>query len=128
MHLSRRIIYGDAARLFLLLLFRIVGGQIGRDALPGLAMIARAKQKLRADVDRSGLRRAHVNRRVPVITQLTFFVARQRLDAARFMRLAIDAADVAALRFGVDIVGIGWIGENPETIAAVNIFPATAGK
>ena len=96
-HLGGRIIDGDAARLFLLLLLRIVGRQIGRDALPRLSVIARAKQKLCANVNRPVLRRAHLYRRVPVIAQLTFLVVRQRLNAARFMRLAIDASDVAAL-------------------------------
>src|SRR5262249_13088809 len=51
MHLCRGIVHGDTAGLFLLLFFRIVGGQVGRDALPGLAMIARAVEELRSDVD-----------------------------------------------------------------------------
>ena len=55
---------------FLLLLFGIVGRQIRRDALPGLPVIARAEQKLRADIDRPVLRRADVNRRVPVKAEL----------------------------------------------------------
>src|SRR5262249_23875150 len=49
-HLGRRVIDGDAARLLLLLLLGIVRAQIGRDALPGVAAVARAKQELRAHV------------------------------------------------------------------------------
>ena len=64
-----------------------------------------------------------MNRRVPVVAQLPFFVIRQRLNAARLVRLAIDAPDIAALRFGVDVIRIGRIGEHPEAVAAINIFP-----
>ena len=42
-HLGGRIIDRNAARLLLLLLLRIVGRQIGRDALPRLTVIARTK-------------------------------------------------------------------------------------
>src|SRR5207247_3161460 len=40
-HLGRGVVDGDAARLLLLLLQRIVGRQIGRDTIPGLSKIAR---------------------------------------------------------------------------------------
>jgi hypothetical protein len=46
-HLGGRVVYSDAARLFLLLFLRVVGRQIRRDALPGLTLIARAEQELR---------------------------------------------------------------------------------
>src|SRR5580765_3480143 len=88
-------------------------------------MIARAKQKLRADVDSSG--RTHVNRRVPVETHLAFLVIRQRLNVARFKSFAIDAPDVTTLRLGVDIIRIGRIGKDPETIAAVDVLPTVVG-
>src|SRR5205085_7334689 len=101
--------------------------QIGRDALPRLSVIARAKQKLRADVNRSVLRRAHLNRRVPVVAQLAFLVIGQWLNAARLVRLAIDAADVAALRFGIDVIGIGRICKYPESVAAIDVFPTVVG-
>ena len=55
-HLGRRVVDGDAAGFLLLLLLRIVRGQIRRDAIPAVAVIARAEQELRADVDRRLLR------------------------------------------------------------------------
>ena len=42
-HFRRRIVHRHATGLFLLLFLRIVCGQIGRNALPVLAVIARAK-------------------------------------------------------------------------------------
>ena len=74
-HFRRRIVDGDAARLFLFLFLRIVRRQVGRNALPGLAMIARAKEKLRADIDRPFLVRRNGHRRIPVPAQL-FLVVR----------------------------------------------------
>ena len=97
MHLRRGVVDCDAAGLLLLLLLRIVGGQIGRDALPRFAVIARAEEKLRADVDGPLLRGAHVDRRVPVEPHLPLFVIGERLDGALLVRLAIDAADLSAL-------------------------------
>src|SRR2546423_1885854 len=47
--LRRGVVHGDAARLFLALLLRIVGGEIRRDALPGVAAIPGAEEELRAD-------------------------------------------------------------------------------
>src|SRR6185436_10233787 len=96
-HFGRGIVHRDAARLFLLLFFGIVGRQIGRDALPCLTVIAGAKQKLRADVDRPALRRTEVNWCVPVIAKFAFFIIGQGLNAARFVGLSVDASDVAAL-------------------------------
>ena len=69
-HLGRRVVDRDAARLLLLLLLRVVRRQVGRDALPRLAAVARAEEELRADVERALLRRAEVDRRVPVEAQL----------------------------------------------------------
>src|SRR5713101_656132 len=86
-------------------------------------MIARAKQKLGPDVDRSFLSWTHMNRRVPVVAQLAFFVLRQRLNAARLERLAIDSADVTTLRFGIQIIIVGSVGKDPEAVAAVNVLP-----
>src|SRR5262249_60908442 len=103
-----------AAGLLLLLLFGIVRGQIGRDLLPRLPVVLRAEEELRSEVDRAA--GADVNRRVPVEAQLPFLVAGQRLDVAPFVRLAIDPADVAALRFGVDVIGIARIDEHPEAV------------
>src|SRR6266487_402041 len=99
MHFGGRVINSHAAGLFLLLFLRIVRGEIRRDAFPRLTMIARAKQKLRADINHSFLGWAEVNRRVPVVTELALFVLRQRLNSPRLERLAIDTSDVTALRF-----------------------------
>jgi len=40
MHFRRRIVHGDAAGLFLLLLLRIIRGEVRRDAFPVLAVVA----------------------------------------------------------------------------------------
>ena len=68
-HFGRRIVDRDAAGFFLLLLFGIVGRQVGRNAVPRLPVIARTEQKLRADVDRALFVGAHVDGRVPVEAQ-----------------------------------------------------------
>ena len=49
------------------------------------------------------------------------------LIGTRLVRLAIHPPDLAALRLGVDVVGIARIGEHPEAVAAVEVFPAAAG-
>ena len=69
-HLGGGVVHRDAARLLLLLLLRIVGRQVRRDPLPALAVIARAEEELRADVDRALLVRREVDGRVPVEAQL----------------------------------------------------------
>ena len=127
MHLGGRIVDGDAAGFFLFLLFWIVGGEVGRDALPGLAMIARAEQELCPNVDCAFLVRAHVNRGVPVEAKFFLAIIGQRLDSPPFVRVAIHAADFSALRFGVDVVGIGRVFEHPEAVAAIHVFPARVG-
>ena len=72
------VIHRDAAGFFLFLLLRIVGGEVGRDALPGLAVVARAEHELRADVDGALLIRAQHQRRVPVEPQLLLAVLRRK--------------------------------------------------
>src|SRR4029077_15815561 len=99
--------------------------EVGRDALPCLAEIARAKQELRAEVDGALARGAHVNGRVPVEAELPLLVARERLDAARLVRLAVDAPDLPALILRVDVVGIGGVDEHPEAVAVVHVLPLT---
>ena len=64
--LGRRVVDREAARLHLLLLLRIVGREVGRDPLPGVAAVARAEEELRAEVDRLRIGRAGLDRRVPV--------------------------------------------------------------
>ena len=122
-HLGRRVVDRDAARFFLLLLERVVRGEVGRDAVPVLALVARAEQELRADVDRALLVRAHFDRRVPVVAQL-LLEACGRLDESRQARATVDAAEEAALRFGIDEVGVGRIGPHPEAVAEIQVVPA----
>ena len=43
------------------------------------------------------------------------------------MGVAVDAADLAALRLGVDVVRIGRILPHPEAVAAVHVLPARIG-
>ena len=125
-HFRRGIVHRNAARLLLLLFFRIVGGQIGRNALPGLAVIARAEKKLRADIDGAFFVRRKCDWRIPVEPEF-FVVIRPWLDVASFMRVAIYPADLAALIFGIDVIGIGRIREHPEAIAVVHVFPRAIG-
>src|SRR5205085_3301938 len=116
-HLRRRVVHGDAARLLLLLLFGVVRRQVGRDALPGLPVVARAEEELRADVDGALLRGTQVNRRVPVVAELALLVLRERLEGGRLVGLSVDAPDVAALRLGVEVVGVRGVNERPEAVA-----------
>src|SRR5580765_311151 len=118
------VVNGDAARLFLLLFFGIVGGEVGRDALPRLAVVARTKKKLRSDIQRALFTGTHVNRSIPVEAELAFAVVGLRLNRAGFQRETIHAADFTALGFGVDVVGIGRIGKYPKAVAAEQVFPA----
>ena len=69
-HLGRRIVDRDSARLFLPLADRIVGRKVGRDSVPRHAMVSAAEQELRSDVDRALLVRRQSDRRVPVEAQL----------------------------------------------------------
>src|SRR5205807_10292170 len=94
---------------------------------PRLSEILGLMQELRADVDGAVLRGTHVNRSVPVEAQLAFVVVRQRLDVAYLVRLAIDASDVAALCFRVDVRGIGGIDEDPKAVAAIEVLPLALG-
>ena len=43
------------------------------------------------------------------------------------MCLSIYAPDLAALVFGINVIRICGIGEHPETIAAVHVFPLRVG-
>src|SRR3569623_1975111 len=116
-HLGGRVVDRDAARLLLLLLLGVVRRQMRRDALPGVAAVARPEQELRADVDRTHLRRRYGDRRVPVEAQL-LVVAGLGLDVARCQRLAIDARHVSALALAIDCVRVGRIDVRPEAVAA----------
>ncbi len=90
-------------------------------------MIARTEKKLRTDVNRTVVFRAQVNRRIPVVAELLFVVLRQRLDVARFMSLAVNSRDLAALILSVDVIGIGRIGKHPEAVATIHVFPTAIG-
>ena len=43
------------------------------------------------------------------------------------MRVAIYPTDLAALIFGIDVIGIGRILKHPKAIATVHIFPLRIG-
>ncbi len=125
-HFGGGVVDRDAAGFFLALLLRVVGGEVRRNAVPGLALVARAEQELRAHVERALLVGREVQRRVPVEAQL-LARARLRLDVARLVRVLVHARDRAALVFGVEVVGIGRVGEHPEAVAAVHVLPAAVG-
>ena len=93
------------------------------NALPILAVVARAEQKLRSDVNRSFLVGRKRDRRVPVVTQL-LLVVRARLDVTGFVRIPIHPRDLAALILGINEVGIRRVGKHPESVAVVHVFPA----
>ena len=126
-HFGGRVIYGHAARLFLFLLLGIVRGQVGRDAFPGLTVIAGAEKKLRADVDSPFLVRRSDERCVPVEAQL-FLVIRFWLNKPRFESMTIDPAGETALIFRVKVVGIRRIGEGVEPVAVEDVFPLRIGN
>src|SRR5215813_3180306 len=50
MHLGSGVIDSNATGFFLLLLLGVIGSEIGRDAIPCVSMVVRAKQELRPDV------------------------------------------------------------------------------
>ena len=125
-HFRGRIVDRDPARILLLLLQRVVGREVGRNAVPAVAVIAAAEQKLRADVDRPTFVRRQRDRRVPIVAQF-LLESRLRLDVALFERLAIDPADIAALRFGISVIGVRRIAERPEAVTTIEIFPAAVG-
>ena len=102
-HFGGGVIHRDAAGFFLLLFFRIVGSQVGRNAIPGLAVIARTEQELRADVNGALFVGAHLNGRVPVEAQFLFAVIRLGLMERLFVRITIHSSDFAALRFGINV-------------------------
>src|ERR1700686_2616647 len=107
MHFTRGMVDRDASGLLLFRLFRIVGPRVRRDPMPGLAVVARTEQKLRANIDSPLFIGAHVNWSVPVKAQFLLTVFGKRLDGSCLVRVAIDAPNLAALGFRVNI---GWIG------------------
>ena len=125
-HLGGGVVHGDAAGLLLLLLLGIVGGQIGRDALPAVALVARSEEELRADVDGALPCGAHRDGRVPVEAQL-LLVASLGLDVAGGEGAPVDPPDVAALVLGVDGVRVRRILPGPEAVAVVDVLPAAVG-
>src|SRR2546430_14349646 len=96
---------------------------MGRGALPRVPERARAERDLRADVDGAPLRRADVNRRVPVEAELLLLVMRERRDVAILVRLAIDARDPATLILRVQVIRVSRVDEHPEAVPAVHGFP-----
>src|SRR5205807_4198723 len=107
-------------------LLGIVHGQIGRDALPRLDVIARTEQELCADVDGPLFIRRQRDWRVPVEPEF-FVVVWSWLNVARLMCLSIYPTDLAALVFGINVIRIRRVGKHPETIAVVHVFPLRVG-
>ena len=101
MILGARVVQRQPDRLFLLLLFRIVGSEIIRDALPRFTFIGRAKQKLRADVDDFLVGRAQPQGGVPVEAILGLALFRKRLDPLHLAGRFVKPQDVAALELAV---------------------------
>src|SRR4029077_7496431 len=120
-HLRIRVVHRDATGLLLLLLLGIVGGEVRRDAVPGLTVVARPEKELCADVNRALLVLAHVDRSVPVEAQLPFSVVLLGLDAAALEREPVYTGDVTALGFGVNVTGISRVREDPEAISSKEV-------
>ena len=80
-------------------------------------MIARSKQKLSANVQRTLFIWTHVNWRVPVESQFPFAIILLWLDAAAFQRFAIYTFNFATLRFDVSVIVVRGIGEREESVA-----------
>src|SRR5213080_1194703 len=91
--------------------------------LSSSSVVARTEEELSPNVNRALFIRAHVNRRIPIEVELLLAVFGKRLDGASFVGEAIHSANFAALRFGIDVSGIGGIGKHPETVAAKHVFP-----
>src|SRR5262249_55195922 len=121
--LGGRVVYGDAARELLLLLFGIVGGQVRRDPLPAVPSIARAEEELVANVNDVLIRRADLNRGIPIEAEL-LLVAGLWLDVVPGAPLAVHSAQKSTLRFGVPRSRIGRVHHRPEAVAAVEILPS----
>src|SRR6185436_19419054 len=127
--IDRRVVLGggvvhrEAAGLELLLQLGVVGGEIGRDLLPRLALVARAEEELGAEIERPGIVRAEVHRRVPVEAVLRLAGAGQRLDLAVLSGGEPQARDLAALVLDEDQVRIARIPEGPEAVAHADVAP-----
>jgi len=61
---------GQAAAIALLLLGRVVAGQVRRDDLPGLPLVPAAVHELAAVVDRFRIERVNGQGRVPIVAML----------------------------------------------------------
>src|ERR1700680_3235646 len=96
MHFSRRIVDRDTSGFLLFLLFRIIRREVWRDPIPGLAVVARTEQKLRANINSPLFIGAHVNGSVPVKAQLLLAVFGKRLEGSCLVRVAIYAPHLAA--------------------------------
>src|SRR5579859_569863 len=90
-------------------------------------MIARTKKKLSTDIDGAFFVGAHMQRSVPVEAQLSFSIIGLWFNEPGFQGDAIHAANLTALGFGVNVVGIGRVSKDPKTIAAKQIFPTAVG-
>src|ERR1035438_5701494 len=118
-----RIVDRQPARKFLMLPRRIVRRQIRRNSFPRFSVIARPKQKLRPQINRSPIVRAHLDRSIPVESKLRFARTRQRLDLSRFARRLAKARDLSTLIFRVCEVSIRRVGKRPEAIPKIYISP-----
>src|SRR5204862_4776778 len=101
-HFRGGVVDSDATRLFLLLLLGVVRGQIRRDAIPCLSVIARSKKKLGADINCPFLVWRQGDGRVPIPPQF-FLVVRLGLNVAALMCAAIAPADVSTLSLGIQV-------------------------
>ena len=98
-------------------------GQLAADRGPRISAIGGLEHLVGADVDGVRVVRRDQDRRVPVPAQRRFTAGRHRADRLALVADAIDARDVAILRFGVDRARVLRIDLRLEAVAAVNREP-----
>ena len=126
-HLGGGVVDGDPAGLLLLLFFRVVGGQVRGQPVPGLAVVAGAVQILGSEIERGLVVRAQRHGRVPVEPQLLEPV-RLGLDVPLLQGVAVHPGDGAALRLPVQVVfRVRRVGIDEEAVATHERLPAAVG-
>ena len=94
------------------------GGEVGTEALPGIAAIGGLEQVIAAVIKRLRIVGGNDHRRIPLETVARRLVILfERTDGARFSGAKVAAQQVAILGFGVNDIGVGWIHLRVEAVA-----------
>src|SRR5207253_130407 len=126
--LDAGVVVGDRAPG--LALFRlVVAGQVGRDLLPALPLVAAAEQNLGGVVERVGIVRRDHDRRVPLeaVLQVLARLADRQLrpghDLPALTGAIVVARDGAAIAPSEDHLGILRFGRDPPALASSHLMP-----